>query len=197
MESDQWKSILDMLGMDNDPFRNGTDCCCTIHTNANRCKSALNGIRDIDGMDELPYHLVDLERSCKTILYEGCRLFEVCGRIHIPGMYMGSRMSSLRHTPIGHDMPVTDSKLCLTVSSHGFLEFLKMGLNDRTISSRPLFGGSQFFLATRMKPVPTTSDMSSIMGSSNPSHRTMSMFRDESTCSSHAGRDSFFKGSLS
>lgn len=88
MESDQWKSILDMLGMDNDPFKNGTDCCCTIHTNANRCKSALNGIRDIDGMDELPYHFEDLERSRKTILYEGCRLFEVYGRIYVLGMYL-------------------------------------------------------------------------------------------------------------
>ena len=139
MESDQWKSILDMLGMDNDPFRNGTDCCCTIHTNANRCKSALNGIRDIDGMDELPYHLEDLERSCKTILYEGCRLFEVYGRIHIPGMYMGSRMSSLRHTLIEYDASEMDSKLCLTVPPHGLSKLLKVGLNDRTTSSRPLF----------------------------------------------------------
>lgn len=105
--------------------------------------------------------------------------------------------TSSRYKLIGHDMTMTDSKPCRIILIYGFSEFLKTGLNDRIVSSRPLFRDSQFFLATRMKPVPTTSDMSSIMGSSNPSHRTMSMFRDGSTLSSHAGRDSFFRGSLS
>lgn len=88
MEPEYWKSILDVLGMENDPFRNGTDCCCTIHTCANRCKSALNGIRNVERSDELPVHLDNLERNCKCILYEGCRLFEVYGRLYVLGMYL-------------------------------------------------------------------------------------------------------------
>ena len=35
-------SILGMLAIDSDPFRNGTDCCCIVHTNAGRYKQALN-----------------------------------------------------------------------------------------------------------------------------------------------------------
>lgn len=88
MEPDHWKSILDMLGMENDPFRNGTDRCCAIHTCANGCKTALNGIRDIENIDELPDRLDDLERNCKCILYEGCRLFEVYGRLYVLGMHL-------------------------------------------------------------------------------------------------------------
>lgn len=88
MEPEYWKSILDVLGMENDPFRNGTDCCCTIHTCANGCKSALNGIRNVERSDELPVHLDNLERNCKCILYEGCRLFEVYGRLYVLGMYL-------------------------------------------------------------------------------------------------------------
>ena len=73
--------------MDNDPFKNRTDCCCTICTNANRCESALNGIR---------------KEAAIPVLYEGCRPFEVYGRIYIRGMYMRFWTSSLRYTPIGH-----------------------------------------------------------------------------------------------
>ena len=37
-------SIRRMLGSDSDPFRNGTDCCCIVHTEAGRYKQLLNGI---------------------------------------------------------------------------------------------------------------------------------------------------------
>ena len=32
-------SILGMLAIDSDPFRNGTDCYCIVHTNAGRLQS--------------------------------------------------------------------------------------------------------------------------------------------------------------
>ena len=35
-------SIHGMLAIDSDPFRNGTDCCRIVHTNAGRYKQALN-----------------------------------------------------------------------------------------------------------------------------------------------------------
>lgn len=83
MESDNWKSILAMLDMGTDPFRNGTDCCCALHTSANRYKRALNRIRYNASEEELPDLLNELESSCKTILYEGCRMFEICGRVYV------------------------------------------------------------------------------------------------------------------
>ena len=41
-------SILGMLAIDSDPFRNGTDCCCIVHTNAGRYKQALNELNAIN-----------------------------------------------------------------------------------------------------------------------------------------------------
>ena len=40
-------TAIDMF--DADPFRNGTDCCCAVHTCAGRYKRALNAIRDGGG----------------------------------------------------------------------------------------------------------------------------------------------------
>ena len=40
-------SIRRMLGNDSDPFRNGTDCCCIVHTEAGRYKQLLNEMRAI------------------------------------------------------------------------------------------------------------------------------------------------------
>ena len=41
-------SILGMLAIDSDTFRNGTDCCCIVHTNAGRYKQALNELNAIN-----------------------------------------------------------------------------------------------------------------------------------------------------
>lgn len=88
METIDWKGILNMLDMEADPFRKGTDCCSTIHTCAGKYKRTLNDIRKVDGKDELPDLLDELEVNCKTILAEGYRMFDVYGRIYLLGMFL-------------------------------------------------------------------------------------------------------------
>lgn len=88
MESVNWRGILDMLDMDADPFRNGTDCCSTIHTCAGKYKRTLNEIRKVDDSGDLPVLLDELEVNCKTILSEGYRMFDVYGRIYLLGMFL-------------------------------------------------------------------------------------------------------------
>ncbi len=75
-------SAFDALGIDTDPFKNGTDCCCTIHTNANRYKKALNELRkgdsgDISGQLQIMYD------SNKLILANAYRMAEIWAKIYV------------------------------------------------------------------------------------------------------------------
>ena len=66
---------------DADPFRNGTDCCCAVHTCAGRYKRSMNAIRD-EGTDVQP--LLDaMEENYKGVLAAGCRMAEVWARIYV------------------------------------------------------------------------------------------------------------------
>lgn len=83
MESDNWKRVLDALRMDTDPYRNGTDCCCAVHTSVNKYKRTLNLLKQVESEDEFTVLLDELGDSCRTVIHEGCRMFEVYGRICI------------------------------------------------------------------------------------------------------------------
>lgn len=74
-------SAFDALGIDTDPWKNGTDCCCTIHTNANRYKQALNGLRN-DGGDTAEQLRIMFD-SNKLILANGYRMAEIWAKIYV------------------------------------------------------------------------------------------------------------------
>ncbi len=46
MESHTDYGMHAMPMFDADPFRNDTDCCCTVHTCAGKYKRSMNAIRD-------------------------------------------------------------------------------------------------------------------------------------------------------
>ena len=83
-------SILGMLAIDSDPFRNGTDCCCIVHTNAGRYKQALNELNAINRgwfSDSEPSILMEeLEESCRSILQAGYRMAEITAKLYVLGM---------------------------------------------------------------------------------------------------------------
>ena len=83
-------SIRGMLGNDSDPFRNGTDCCCIVHTEAGRYKQLLNEMRAIVNgwySDSDPQSVLDeLEECCRSILSEGYRMAEITARLYVLGM---------------------------------------------------------------------------------------------------------------
>ncbi len=75
-------SAFEALGIDADPFKNGTDCCCTIHTNANRYKGALNELRRNDGGD-IAGQLQIMYDSNKLILASAYRMAEIWAKIYV------------------------------------------------------------------------------------------------------------------
>ena len=83
-------SILGMLAIDSDPFRNGTDCCCIVHTNAGRYKQALNELNAINRgcfSDSEPSMLMEeLEEPCRNILRAGYRMAEITAKLYVLGM---------------------------------------------------------------------------------------------------------------
>ena len=83
-------SILGMLAIDSDPFRNGTDCCCIVHTNAGRYKQALNELNAINRgwfTDSDPAALMEeLEDCCRNILQAGYRMAEITAKLYVLGM---------------------------------------------------------------------------------------------------------------
>ena len=81
------RSIRRMLATGSDPFRNGTDCCCTVHTNAGRYKQALNEARAIidrwyPGAD-IAEALGEMEECCRSILAAGYRMAETTAKIYV------------------------------------------------------------------------------------------------------------------
>ena len=72
-------TAVDMF--DADPFRNGTDCCCAVHTCAGRYKRALNAVRD--GRGDVQSLLDAMQESYRGILAAGCRMAEVWARVYI------------------------------------------------------------------------------------------------------------------
>ena len=84
------ESILGMLAIDSDPFRNGTDCCCIVHTNAGRYKQALNELNAINRgwfSDSEPSILMEeLEDCCRNILRAGYRMAEITAKLYVLGM---------------------------------------------------------------------------------------------------------------
>lgn len=83
MESHDWKHIRSML--DKGPFRNGTDCCCSVHTCASKYKRSLNELMVSDPV-EIPDILEDMRMCCITILHESFRMSEICGRLYVLGV---------------------------------------------------------------------------------------------------------------
>ena len=83
-------SIRRMLGSDSDPFRNGTDCCCIVHTSTGRYKQLLNEMREIvNGWysdSEFGSVIGEMEECCKSILSEGYRMAEITARLYVLGM---------------------------------------------------------------------------------------------------------------
>lgn len=74
----------DVLGIGTDPFRNGTDCCCAVHTAAGRYKQALNRLKEHDG--DAVSLIRDLEDSGRTILEAGYRMAEITAKVRVLGM---------------------------------------------------------------------------------------------------------------
>lgn len=76
-------SIYDMLAMGSDPFRNGTDCCCAVHTAAGNYRRALNEIRAYEnGADaDVPQAIRDMEKAYREILESGYRMCGIYAKI--------------------------------------------------------------------------------------------------------------------
>lgn len=83
MDSSERISAYDVLGIDSDPFKNGTDSCCTIHTNANRYKKALNELRNPKEDTDIAGQLQILFDSNKLILASAYRMAEVWAKIYV------------------------------------------------------------------------------------------------------------------
>ena len=83
-------SIRRMLGNGSDPFRNGTDCCCIVHTSAGRYKQLLNELKTITNGwhpdPDIASVMDGLEGCCRSILSEGYRMAEITARLYVLGM---------------------------------------------------------------------------------------------------------------
>ncbi len=82
-------SVIAMLGMDTDPFRNGNDCCSIVHTETGRYRHALNEIRDYGTVMEEKDFIAELKTlgECyRNILAEGYRMCEITAKIYVLGM---------------------------------------------------------------------------------------------------------------
>lgn len=71
------------LGIGSDPFRNGTDCCCAVHTAAGRYKKALNQLRVPEEGADIASLLRELEDSGRSILETGYRMAEVTAKVRV------------------------------------------------------------------------------------------------------------------
>ena len=84
------ESILRMLAVDSDPYKNGTDCCCIVHTAAGRYKQSMNEARAISNgwySDSDPSDIIEeLEECCKNILTAGYRMAEITAKLYVLGM---------------------------------------------------------------------------------------------------------------
>ena len=87
---EEFRSILAMLGNDDNLFRNGTDCCYIVHTNAGRYKRNMNELRSlVQGWDieTDPNTLIEgMEDSVREILNAGYRMASVTARLYVMGM---------------------------------------------------------------------------------------------------------------
>ncbi len=76
-------SAYSVLGIESDPFKNGTDSCCTIHTNANRYKKALNELRNATDETDIAEQLQVMFDSNKLILASAYRMAEIWAKIYV------------------------------------------------------------------------------------------------------------------
>ena len=81
MEPHTGYGVHAMPMFDADPFRNGTDCCCIVHTCAGRYKRAMNAIKD--GGADVQSLLDAMEESYRGVLAAGCRMAEAWARIYM------------------------------------------------------------------------------------------------------------------
>ena len=81
MEPHTGYGVHAMPMFDADPFRNGTDCCCIVHTCAGRYKRAMNAIKD--GGADVQSLLDAIEESYRGVLAAGCRMAEAWARIYM------------------------------------------------------------------------------------------------------------------
>lgn len=83
-------SIRRMLSNGSDPFRNGTDCCCIVHTSTGRYKQLLNELKAITNGwysdSDIQSVMEEMEECCKSILSEGYRMAEITARLYVLGM---------------------------------------------------------------------------------------------------------------
>lgn len=77
------RSVYTALGMESDPFRNGVDACCAVHTNAGRFKRALTELKSPDEDTDIARLINELEQSNRSILAAGYRMSEVCTRVYV------------------------------------------------------------------------------------------------------------------
>ena len=64
-----------------DPFRNGIDGCCAVHTCAGRYKRALTAVRD--GDTDIQSLLEIMEESCLGVLSAGMEMARAWSRIYV------------------------------------------------------------------------------------------------------------------
>ncbi len=83
MDSSDRISAYDVLGIESDPFKNGTDSCCTIHTNANRYKKALNELRSQNEDTDVAEQLKVMFDANKLILASAYRMAEIWAKIYV------------------------------------------------------------------------------------------------------------------
>ncbi len=85
----EYGSILAMLNMDTDPYRNGVDACCIVHTGAGRYKTALNELRPfINGfpVENSEESLREMRDACLDILEAGYCMAEVYAKLYVLGL---------------------------------------------------------------------------------------------------------------
>lgn len=79
--------MLNVLGIDTDPYRNGIDCCCAVHTNAGRYRQMLNELKSkTSGYPDTVTVLLEMEGCCRNILTAGYRMADNIARYYVLGM---------------------------------------------------------------------------------------------------------------
>ena len=90
MDSEEEFRSIAMLGNDANLFRNGTDCCYIVHTNAGRYKRNMNELRSLTqgwNIETDPNILIEgMEDSVRKILNAGYRMASVTARLYVRGM---------------------------------------------------------------------------------------------------------------
>ena len=80
MDSDRFGFDADRV-FGADPFRNGIDSCCAVHTCAGRYKRALTAIRD--GDTDIQSLMGIMEESCYGVLSAGIEMSRAWSRIYV------------------------------------------------------------------------------------------------------------------